>query len=85
MYHSAISHAFCPAKALANSNHYQYSIAPEDTSLPISYIGNIQHVATADITLSVLEIFILSGLLNSGYLSFCISAHLLLSSGAIEL
>ena len=53
MYHSALNHAFCPVKALANWTHYLYSIAPEVERISISYIGNIHHITTADITLSV--------------------------------
>jgi hypothetical protein len=40
MYHTALDHAFCPVKALANQTHYLYSLAPNDASLPISYVGH---------------------------------------------
>jgi hypothetical protein len=85
MYHTALNQAFCPVKALANRAHYLYSIAPEDASLPISYVGNTHHVTTADITLAVRESVVLSGLLNSGYSPSRVSAHSLRASGAMAL
>ena len=53
MYHDAINRAFCSVKYIANHIHYPYYIAPDDASLPIGYVGNIQHFTTANITLAV--------------------------------
>ena len=67
MYHDDINQAFFPIKSIANRIHYLYPIVSEYESRIISYVGNIQHVTTADITLAVRESVIISGLLNSGY------------------
>ena len=85
MYHTALEHDFCPVKALANRTHYLYSIAPDDASLPISYVGNMHHITTADITLAVRESVVLGGLLNCGYSPSRVSAHSLRASGAMAL
>jgi hypothetical protein len=85
MFHSALDQHFCPVKVLVRPTHYLYTIAPEDASLPISYVGNMHHVTTADITLAVRESVVLSGLLNSGYSWVRVSAHSLRASGAMAL
>jgi hypothetical protein len=85
MFHSALDQPFCPVKALARRTHYLYSIAPEDASLPISYVRTMHHITTADITLAVRESVVLSGLLNSGYSPSRVSPHSLHASGAMAL
>jgi hypothetical protein len=85
MFDSALHQPFCPVKALACQTHYLYSIAPEDASLPISYVGTTHHITTADITLATRESVVLSGLLKSGYSLWCVSAHSLQASGAMAL
>jgi hypothetical protein len=85
MFHSTLDQTFCPVKALALRTHYLYSIAPEDASLPISYVGNMHHITTVDITLAMRESVVLSGLLNSGYSPSRVSAHSLQASGAMAL
>jgi hypothetical protein len=85
MYHSALNEPFCPVQALAARVNYLYSIAPEDDSLPISYVGNTHHITTAHITLAVRESVVLGGLLNSGYSPSRVSAHSLRASGAMAL
>ena len=85
MHHYALPQDVCPMKALAARTHHLYAIAPEDASLPISYIENTKHVTTSDITLAVRESVVLSRILNSGYSPLCVSAHLLMSSVAMAL
>ena len=85
MHHYALPQDVCPMKALAARTHHLYAIAPEDASLPISYIENTKHVITADITLAICEILVLSRLLNSFYLPVCISAHSLRAIGYMAL
>jgi integrase len=85
MYHTALNQPFCPVKALASRTHYLYSLAPEDDSIPISYVGNTNHVTTSHITLAVRESVVLGGLLNCGYSPSRVSAHSLRASGAMAL
>ena len=85
MYHYSINYVFFLVKSIAVRIHYLYSIAPEDASLPISYVGNIQHVITSDITLVVQESVFLGGILNSGYSLLCVIGHSLRASGAMAL
>ena len=67
MYHDDINQAFFPVEFIANRIHYLYPIVSDYEIRIISYVGNIQHVTTADITLAVWESVFISGLLNSGY------------------
>jgi hypothetical protein len=52
MYYTVLKNqAFCPVQSLTTHTHYLYSIAPNDDSLPISYISHTHHIITAHITL----------------------------------
>jgi hypothetical protein len=67
MHHTTTVNHFCPVKALANRGHSLYRIAPQDASLPISYVPNASHVTAPNITWAICESAVLSGLLNSRY------------------
>jgi integrase len=85
MYYTARPSAFCPVKALAACTHHLYCLAPDDDSLPISFVAPGTHISSAQITLAVRESVVLSGLLNSGYSVARVSAHSLRASGAMAL
>jgi hypothetical protein len=85
MYHTARPDSFCPVKALAARTHHLYGLAPNDASLPISFVAPGTHISSAHITLAVRESVVLSGLLNSGYSVARVSAHSLRASGAMAL
>jgi hypothetical protein len=44
---------FCPVKALANRVNALYLVAPQDPSLPISFVMNASHITAMDITWAV--------------------------------
>jgi hypothetical protein len=75
MHHTARDGPFCPIKTLATRVHHLFHIAPDDASLPISFIAPGEHVSSAHITLAVRESVILGGLLNCGYSPSRVSAH----------
>ncbi len=85
MHHTATANLFCPVKALANRVHSLHAVAPNDASLPISFVPNAKHVTATDITRAVRESVLLAGLLNSGYSPTRVSAHSLRASGAMAL
>ena len=65
-YYDAFHHAFCPIKSISNHINSLCYIVTEDASLPVSYVGNIQHITTNNSTLEIWEGVVLSELLNSG-------------------
>ena len=81
IYHDAITHTLFPIKSNINHIHYLYYFAPEDASIPIIYVRNIQNVTTANITLAVWERVVLSGLLNYDYSLLRVIPHPFRSSG----
>jgi hypothetical protein len=65
--------------------HYLYKLAPFDDALPISLAAPGTYILSLHITLAICKSIVRQGLLNSGYNPTHVSAHLLLSSGAMTL
>jgi hypothetical protein len=85
MHHTALLVPFCPVQALANRVHHLFQIVHANPELSISFVGLGSHVTSKNITLTVRESVVLSGLLNSGYSPSRVSAHSLRASGAMAL